>query len=1285
MSQYPNMASIPSPTPFVFSDENQIIDINTIISLVSIINQHMHCILENTESQKALKTKCTSKLKFQSQEFFEFSEHSVLSNLYYGIENAESAYRARNANEKSISLEKSEKMLQIPASLDENGVTMGVSNGYLVCCSYFYLSVVEFIRKNEWQMAMHFLQAVLVEPRSVYADFAPGIYQRLFPLFMRHEFEKDNGSLLVSDFDEDVNVDDVMRCMARRYKPWLMYYQIMSSGDFRNRDDDDCLKDDQSQSNMKSIESQNSYEHRAGLRTYQNLEEMQHDPQENISNDSPMLEIVTFSEKSRSRETKRSSNKKCLKDILTESDSDSPIYQHWQNSSSVEDIFSQIYAEDTINSLGIRRINAEEGKGEALNHYGSLSWNSQARFTKSKPDRTSSTLQLQTVADETKAMQCFSSFSNKSASSIRKTDQCKTTFDDYVDDYIYNSFSRMQKSLSCRPETHDENVLEKLISNLCFAQELENGNEDYTLEMKTIYEILNSKPGLKYSLLKDVILDQLLIALSTSKQDRVVRSSVSILSTIVTENRSVIDEIKKRGLQLYDLATALKRNVHEAVILIYLINPSPAEIKALELLPCLVEVVCASKSYYKVEVLLTPPSASLMMIELLVTAFDVETNSMHLATISSPRVISGLVKVPRRDNLDELVSLASVLVKCMRFDGKCRKYISEFSSVGSFVKLLWSNEKRVNRIGLEFFNELLKMPRSSAIGLLKQMKKQGNINNMCALYLLMQSSEDEYKLLAANLLLHLEVLEDTSSKHLYGEEATEALVESLTREDCLVTRALSSFILSNLGGTYSWTGEPYTMSWLLKKTGLTLPHHKNLIKNYDFLDHSLTDGVIDSWCSKIAQRILRNGISIFHALNNGLKNKSKRVSIDCLIATAWLGFELVNGPDELRHDASEILLETIEEYLHPGFELEERLLACLCIYNYTSGKGMKKLINLSEGVRESLRRLSNVTWMAEELLKVADYYQPNKWRISCVHSQILEAGDKNNGAVTALIYYKGQLYSGYADGSIKVWDVKGQIATLVNEMKEHKKAVTCFALYEPGNCLLSGSSDKTIKIWQMIQKKLECIEVIPTRESIRSVDSWGELIFVTTQNHKLKIIDASRKAKDVFKNNRVKCIKVAHGKVYGGCIDSSIQELMVVNNRQQEIKAPLKRWMQNKPISSVSLYKDWLYCASLVVEGSKIKDWRKNKKPEISIVPEKGASILSMEIVEDFIYLNCSTSTSSLQIWLRGTQQKVGRLSAGSKITSILSANDMILCGTEKGLIKDGFLFEKDNQEPEFY
>lgn len=439
---------------------------------------------------------------------------------------------------------------------------------------------------------------------------------------------------------------------------------------------------------------------------------------------------------------------------------------------------------------------------------------------------------MQAQVKETKSMECISrSFSTSfcdadvSALALRKTDRYAPP-DAFIDEEEklqrhhsissislknsqltkhthQNSSTRMKKSYSCRmalqeaqfqPEENlfieQSGLLEKIISKLCFTEELGNSDEDYTVEIKTIYDMLSNKSGLKYSLLKDIILDQLLIAISTSKEARVVRTSVAILSTIVTANRSVIEDIKRKGLQLYDLATALKRNVHEAVILIYLINPSPAEIKTLELLPCLVEVVCTSKSY-KVEftpLLLTPPAASLMIIEVLVTAFDYETNSMHLEAISSPRVLSGLLQVPRKDNLDEFISLAAILVKCMRFDTKCRKYLSEFSPVAAFVSLLWSNQKRATSVALEFFNELHRMPRyetilefstsvsmhlseytntyskilscnrSSSLGLLEQIQKQGSVNNMCALFLLAQNSEPEYKLLAANLLLQLEVL-----------------------------------------------------------------------------------------------------------------------------------------------------------------------------------------------------------------------------------------------------------------------------------------------------------------------------------------------------------------------------------------------------------------------------------------------------------------------------------------------------------------------------------------------
>lgn len=103
--------------------------------------------------------------------------------------------------------------------------------------------------------------------------------------------------------------------------------------------------------------------------------------------------------------------------------------------------------------------------------------------------------------------------------------------------------------------------------------------------------------------------------------------------------------------------------------------------------------------------------------------------------------------------------------------------------------------------------------------------------------------------------------------------------------------------------------------------------------------HELQDAGIDTWCSKLARRIMKFGTPVFHDLGKGLDSKSKRISRDCLTAIAWIGCEVAKVSDDLRFNACEILLSKIEQYVHPGFELEERLLGCLCIYNYTLGRG----------------------------------------------------------------------------------------------------------------------------------------------------------------------------------------------------------------------------------------------------------------------------------------------------------------------------------------------------------
>ncbi|KAK9059158.1 hypothetical protein SSX86_021777 [Deinandra increscens subsp. villosa] len=1237
------------------------IDPDLLRLLVTLINNHITSLISNPNSRKTVHTKCTSNLEIHKQDYsLDFSEHfseqSVVSSLYWGIQSVEDAIESKCPR----FIQTSEKMLQAPASLNENGTTAGISNAYLICCSYFYLCMLRKVQGDEIQVALHFLQAMVVSPEVVRTELAPELYRAMV-------------ESCIAPLRADLGVGfEGVKLGATSCKAWLMYHQVVSYGRSPL-----LMKQTSHQiRNTKacSTSSSNPYQHH-----HQNFQKV-HPIDHQQSAHAAIVESSVQMKVSGSSGTKR------LQDLLVEDQSqqnahaaivEGSVSKEVPESSGpkrLQDLLMEDQSDSNSLCSGTSDLADDDREGYAYE------FNRPLRTMPAVKDE-----QAETTTTMSKSLEFWNCLENE------KEEPTWEDFQISQREYIRGNSSRRDEVLFSGENNYrveQAEIVQQVISKLCFSGGLRNHDDadddddddgdkynydSTTVEITAVYEMLANKPGLKYSLLKDVILDQLLMALSTSKEQGVIRASVSILSSIISSNRLVIDEIKKKGLKLNDLANALKRDVYEAAVLIYLISPSPNEIKTLELMPTLIKIICSSrcsKSCFK-SLSVTPHSASLFIIQVLVTAFDYHTNNNHLAAVISPKVISCLVNVPRKGNLEEIISLAAILVKCMRYDGQCRCHILQFTPISLLVSLILSNHKHAILAGLKFFHELLRMPRSASVSLLQKVREEGGINIMCVLLLAIQQTQEECKLLAASLLLQLDVLEESADEILNREVAVQTLMESVTCEENPDSQELAAFILSNVGGTYAWSGEPNTIAWLLKKAGLNSILHKNTVKNIDWSDDMLQENGTEIWCGKVARHIIKLGNPVFYALKDGLKSKNKRIIRDCLTTVAWIGCEIVKGPDDLRFLACDILLSTIEQYVHPGTELEERLIACLCIYNYTFGRGMHKITQLSEGVRESLRRLSSVTWMAEELLKVADYYMPNKWRISCVHTQVLEANYTGSGAVNSLIYYRGYLFSGYSNGSIKVWDIKGQTTTLIADTKEHKKAVTCFALLEPGNYLLSGSTDKTIRIWQMFKRKMECIEVITTKESIQSLETCGEMIFAVTQSHKMKVFDSSRKVKDVFKNKNVRCIRASLGKVYIGCMDSSIQELITGNNRQQEIKAASKSWrMQSKPINSIALYKDWLYNASTSIEGSRIKDWRKQGKAQVSMIPEKRANVVAMSVVEDFIYLNTSCSASNLEIWLRGAHHKVGRLSAGSKITSMLTANDMILCGTESGLIK---------------
>lgn len=176
-----SMASASSPPPWGgFLNDNEKLDLKSVRLFVTLINHHMHALLTDNKAWKVFKSRCTSKLQIPPDGGEgDDEEHSVLSNLYWGLHTIEAANKAKWPEEKISRLHASEKMLQIPAALDEHGVTAGIPNHQLLACSYFYLSLLWKLQEDEWQVAIHFLQALTLSPTLIHKELAPQLCKTL--------------------------------------------------------------------------------------------------------------------------------------------------------------------------------------------------------------------------------------------------------------------------------------------------------------------------------------------------------------------------------------------------------------------------------------------------------------------------------------------------------------------------------------------------------------------------------------------------------------------------------------------------------------------------------------------------------------------------------------------------------------------------------------------------------------------------------------------------------------------------------------------------------------------------------------------------------------------------------------------------------------------------------------------------------------------------------------------------------------------------------------------------
>ncbi|KAL6010319.1 hypothetical protein ACLOJK_000750 [Asimina triloba] len=499
---------------------------------------------------------------------------------------------------------------------------------------------------------------------------------------------------------------------------------------------------------------------------------------------------------------------------------------------------------------------------------------------------------------------------------------------------------------------------------------------------------------------------------------------------------------------------------------------------------------------------------------------------------------------------------------------------------------------------------------------------------------------------------------------IYREEAIEALIEALHRKDFPMTQVVALNALESLSGRLAPSGRSLIEASLLKIAGLnqlynTLIKTEKMQKVEDESVETMKDEekAANSWEKRVAFVLSNheNG-SIFKALEECFKSNSLEMAKQCLVIATWLVRLLGDLPNTgVRDIARQFLLDKFINVLQSSKNLEEKVLATLALRSFIQDPdALKEIGTYATSICKPLRKLKSCSPVVVDILKalmnLPSVNATELW--SCVEAVEIDASV--NGEVLSLVQMKGRVFSSHADGHIKVWDSGKKSLRLVQDVREHIKAVTCLFIPPLRKKLYSGSLDKTIRVY-----------------------NWGG---VTSH---------------VNFNRNVKCLAMMEDNIYCGCTAYSIQVKLSTNGSNdlddfaclsigfQEVDSRkrtsntffsgTRKILGKQTIHTLCIHDGHLFAGGTSVDGIAGKVFSVSTRAIIGSL-STGFDIHSICANKDFVFTG--TKCGIIEVWLRDRLTRVSSLKVhgggNTKITCLASDVDgeMLLAGTSDGKIQ---------------
>lgn len=815
------------------------------------------------------------------------------------------------------------------------------------------------------------------------------------------------------------------------------------------------------------------------------------------------------------------------------------------------------------------------------------------------------------------------------------------------------------------------------ISRLCMSEIL-NESETAVLQIERFWREANMELEIQTALSKPAVINGFVEILFNSVDPRVLRATVFLLSELAFRDKVVIQTLTRVDSDVECVIALFKKGLVEAVVLVYLLNPSWTNLIEMDMINSILSVI-NKKQEDLLEMCLRPKTVSVLLLGQILRGIDENSISMVAQAVISERAIENVVRSLGADWVDERIAAAGILLRCMEEDGKCRNIIADKAELAPVLESFIGASDGDRFEIVHFLSELVKLNRRTFNEqLLHIIKDEGAFSTMHTLLTYLQTALQDQCPVIAGLLLQLDLLAEPRKMSMYREEAIDALISCLRNSDFPSSQIAAAETIMALQGRFSSSGTSLSRACLLKRAGLRKSYRGRPEQENEIADESEEnleeEKVAEEWERKMAFVLVSHEFGlVFEALAEGLKSRYAELSSACFVSAVWLTHMLTILPDTgIRGAARVCLLKRFISIFKSARDSEDKALAMLALSSFMDDpEGLQDLTFYIKDIMKYLRELKKYSPLASKMLKIFSEGQDTSIQDLWNHKELVQVDCSTNGEVLSIISYKDRIFSGHSDGTIKIWKGRGALH-LILEMREHSKAVTSLAILQSGEKLYSGSLDKTIRVWSIGDEEIRCIQVHDVKDYVNNLTVANTISCFIPQGTGVKFHSWNGDSKLLNPNKHVRCLALVQGKLYCGCHDSSVQEIDLVSGTLSTIQAGSRKLLgKASPIYAIQIRDGLLYSASSSVDGASVKIWNASTHSMVGSLPST-MEVRSMATSTELIYLGGKAGT--IEIWSKEKLSRVGAIQTGtnSKVQCMALDGDgeILVLGTSDGRIQ---------------